>query len=114
MIGSHSEDPDAPSRANATRREIRHWLVVNIEGNDVTAGEELFGYRGSGPPPGTGLHRYIFLLFEQQGGRTDFGMTPVPNNSSEGRASTSTRNLISQFNLTLVGGDYFQAENERE
>lgn len=112
VLTKFSLDPDAPSRANATRREIRHWLTVNIEGNNVTAGESLFGYRGSGPPVGTGLHRYIFLLFEQRNGRTDFGMIPVPNNSSDGRANTSTRNLMSDFNLTLVGGDFFQAEFE--
>lgn len=78
----------------------------------MTAGESLFGYRGSGPPEGSGLHRYIFLLFEQRNGRTDFGMIPVPNNSSDRRQNTSTRNLISDFNLTLVGGDFFQAEYE--
>jgi len=32
-------DPDAPSRANPIRREILHWLVINIPGNDLKLGE---------------------------------------------------------------------------
>lgn len=54
-------DPDAPSRADPKWGEWRHWLVVNIPGCDVSKGEALSVYIGSGPPQGTGLHRYIFL-----------------------------------------------------
>lgn len=43
-------DPDAPSRKEPIRREFRHWLVVNIPGNDVKNGETVFEYIGSGPP----------------------------------------------------------------
>lgn len=60
-------DPDAPSRENPTAREVRHWLVANIPGNKVDEGQILVDYIGSGPPAGTGLHRYVFLLFKQQG-----------------------------------------------
>ena len=34
-------DPDAPSRATPTLREILHWLVVNVPQNDLTQGEVL-------------------------------------------------------------------------
>lgn len=44
------QDPDAPSRREPSRREFRHWLVINIPGNDVTKGETLWDYIGSGPP----------------------------------------------------------------
>lgn len=44
---------------------VLHWLVRNIPGNDIKKGEVIAEYRGSGPPEGTGLHRYIFLLYEQ-------------------------------------------------
>ncbi|XP_060517233.1 protein D3-like [Cylas formicarius] len=60
-------DPDAPSRENPIYREINHWLVVNIKGNDLTTGETITPYRGSRAPKGTGLHRYIFIVFEQSG-----------------------------------------------
>lgn len=60
-------DPDAPSRKAPALREIRHWLVVNIPGNKVQDGDHHVEYIGSGAPEGTGLHRYIFLLFKQPG-----------------------------------------------
>lgn len=60
-------DPDAPSRKNPTFREVRHWTVVNIPGNNLSKGETIIEFIGSGPPVGTGLHRYIFLLYKQNG-----------------------------------------------
>lgn len=41
-----------------------HWAVINIPGNEIKKGEELFSYNGPAPPVGTGTHRYIFMLFE--------------------------------------------------
>ncbi|XP_076372164.1 protein D3-like isoform X1 [Tachypleus tridentatus] len=58
-------DPDAPSRHNPKFREWHHWLVVNIPGNNISEGDVLSEYVGSGPPKGTGLHRYIFLVYKQ-------------------------------------------------
>ncbi|GLH03134.1 Putative phosphatidylethanolamine-binding protein [Gryllus bimaculatus] len=55
-------DPDAPSRATPTNREFLHWLVGNVPGGDVARGEVLAEYVGSGPPLGTGLHRYVLLV----------------------------------------------------
>ena len=49
-------DPDAPSRKEPKFREWHHWLVGNIPGADVSKGETLSEYVGSGPPPGTGKH----------------------------------------------------------
>lgn len=62
-------DPDAPTRANPTDREFRHWLVVNIPGNAVGLGDEVTGYIGSGPPEGSGLHRYVLLIYKQPYGK---------------------------------------------
>lgn len=58
-------DPDAPSRQEPTYREILHWLVINVPGNKVAKGQVVAEYIGSGPPEGTGLHRYVFLVFKQ-------------------------------------------------
>ncbi|KAJ8929801.1 hypothetical protein NQ314_017398 [Rhamnusium bicolor] len=58
-------DPDAPSRKNPKFREWHHWLVGNVPGNEIAKGEVLTEYVGSGPPKGTGLHRYLFLVYKQ-------------------------------------------------
>ncbi|KAF2885694.1 hypothetical protein ILUMI_20467 [Ignelater luminosus] len=60
-------DPDAPSRKDPKFREWHHWLVGNIPGGEVAKGETLSEYVGSGPPQGTGLHRYVFLIYKQSG-----------------------------------------------
>lgn len=60
-------DPDAPTRSNPTSGEVRHWYVGNIPANDIEKGDTLCAYIGSGPPKDTGLHRYVFLIFKQNG-----------------------------------------------
>lgn len=44
------QDPDAPSRKEPSRREFRHWLIINIPGKDIEKGETIWEYIGSGPP----------------------------------------------------------------
>ena len=41
-----------------------HWIVANISG-DVKNGVDLLPYIGPAPPPKTGIHHYIFELYEQ-------------------------------------------------
>ena len=60
-------DPDAPSRANPILGAFKHWMVMNIPGANLAKGETLAPFRGSAPPDGTGLHRYIFLVYKQPG-----------------------------------------------
>lgn len=71
-------DPDAPSRKEPTYREWHHWLVGNIPGNNVDQGDVLSAYIGAGPPPDTGLHRYIFLIYKQNG-KINFDEKRLPN-----------------------------------
>ncbi|KAH7724280.1 Phosphatidylethanolamine-binding protein PEBP [Aphelenchoides avenae] len=58
-------DPDAPSRKSPTIREFLHWMVVNVPGNQVGRGTVMAPYAGAGPPKGTGLHRYVLLVYKQ-------------------------------------------------
>ncbi|CAO2587980.1 Phosphatidylethanolamine-binding protein 1 [Lemmus lemmus] len=51
-------DLDAPSRKDPKFREWHHFLVVNMKGNDISS-------VGSWPPSGTGLHRYVWLVYTQ-------------------------------------------------
>lgn len=66
MLNAYFTDPDAPNGKDG-KFEVKHWLVGNIPGNDIKKGEVFAEYRGSGAPKGTGLHRYIFLVFKQNG-----------------------------------------------
>lgn len=55
-------DPDAPAKS------WLHWLIVNIPGelNAVEEGQTIVPYTGPSPP--SGIHRYIFSLYEQPSG----------------------------------------------
>lgn len=102
-------DPDAPSRADPKLREIAHFMIANIPGNDISKGDTLFEYIGSGPPQGTGLHRYIFLLFEQKGRVTSSIKTP--KTSRKDRMNFSIRKFAKEHDLgPLVAANFYQAQ----
>ncbi|XP_045770241.1 phosphatidylethanolamine-binding protein homolog F40A3.3-like [Maniola jurtina] len=103
-------DPDAPSRKEPTFRESHHWLVCNILGNEVEVGDTLSAYIGSGPPPGTGLHRYVYLVYKQPG-KIDFDEPRLPNNSAEKRGGFSIAKFAKKYNLgDPIAGNFYQAE----
>jgi phosphatidylethanolamine-binding protein (PEBP) family uncharacterized protein len=54
-------DPDAAPESRAWL----HWLVTNIQGGELTGGHEVVPWAPPTPPAGTGVHRYIFGLFQQ-------------------------------------------------
>ncbi|XP_076759629.1 protein D2 isoform X2 [Xylocopa sonorina] len=103
-------DPDAPSRKDPKFREWHHWLVGNIPGSDVSKGEVLSEYIGSGPPEGTGLHRYVFLLYKQPGKLT-FDERRLTNRSGDHRAQFSIRKFAQKYKLgDPIAGNMYQAE----
>ena len=52
-------DPDASAKS------FLHWLVVNCKGSDNSDSKVLAKWSPPSPPPGSGEHRYIIMLFEQ-------------------------------------------------
>ncbi|XP_024131274.1 phosphatidylethanolamine-binding protein 4 [Oryzias melastigma] len=92
-------DPDAPSRAKPTSAYWRHWLVVNIEGNDLKKGKMrgkiLTEYDPPTPPQKSGFHRYQIMLFEQ------LPHTPVLLSDEEksSRGKWDFPAFITRFNL---------------
>ncbi|XP_055906082.1 protein D3-like [Eupeodes corollae] len=102
-------DPDAPSREKPVLREILHWSVINIPGNDLAKGQTLVEYVGAGPLKDSGLHRYIFWVFKQK------SVWPTTNFTSkttrEGRANIKTRDYITKYQMgNPIAGNYFQAQ----
>lgn len=77
----------------------------------MSTGEIYFEYRGPGPMNGTDMHRYIFLLFQQNAGKVEnYEFTRVASTSVEERRSTSAKVLMTDLDLTLIAGDYFLAQ----
>nr|ADD38256.1 Protein D1 [Lepeophtheirus salmonis] len=99
-------DPDALSRSNPVFRSYLHWIVsdLSFQNSDLRNGDVT--YVGPGPPKGTGLHRYIFLLFEQ----TCF--VDLGGFSNENRKSFNVGEFASGNNMKLIAGNYFLAQNK--
>ncbi|XP_057367341.1 protein D3-like isoform X2 [Daphnia carinata] len=103
-------DPDAPSRANPTLGQVLHWVIVNIQGNAIKTGEVLAEYIGSGAPKGTGLHRYVFLVYKQPG-PLNCDEPRISNRSREGRIGFSVRMFAAKYNLGQpIAANFFQAQ----
>ncbi|KAL1460502.1 hypothetical protein WDU94_012479, partial [Cyamophila willieti] len=100
-------DPDAPSRKDPKAREWRHWLVVNIPGSDIAKGHTITEYAGPTPPKGTGLHRYVLLVYKQPK-ELDFAES---KESNWPRKSFSVQKFAEKYNLQdLVAGNFYQAQ----
>jgi phosphatidylethanolamine-binding protein (PEBP) family uncharacterized protein len=66
-------DPDAPDRTGHAFREFVHYVASDVTAESLAAGGAVEGttvldYLGVGSPCKSGMHRYIFLLFEQPEG----------------------------------------------
>jgi len=83
-----------------------HWVVINISGNNVQGGQQLLNYKGPAPPQGTGIHRYIFLIFEQANRINS-------QNIPESKRAMSLDALYSLLNAEfhLNSSAYFTSEN---
>ncbi|KAF9430328.1 hypothetical protein BGZ94_007330 [Podila epigama] len=117
LLGNRlTTDPDAPSRKFPKYREYCHWIVSNIPAPtigqplDLTKGQVLMPYMGPAPPPGTDLHRYVFLLYLQPSDPTPL-MTETLYTRLEKRHRFKARDFAARAGLVLIGANYFQAEN---
>ncbi|KAG9487811.1 hypothetical protein GDO78_007546 [Eleutherodactylus coqui] len=60
-------DPDVPSQSDRSMAQWHHYVAVNVKGNDLSTGDTLTEYVGSGAGKDTGLHRYTWVVYEQKG-----------------------------------------------
>lgn len=104
-------DPDAPSRKDPKFREWHHFLVVNMKGNDISSGKVMSDYVGSGPPKGTGLHRYVWLVYEQTNGALSCSEAVLTNRSGDNRGKFKIQSFRQKYGLGApVAGTCYQAE----
>jgi len=121
-------DPDNDSRQTHKYRQFIHWGVVNIAGAngiqnlDVASGHVVAPYMGCAPEPGSGRHRYVFLLYRQMGvipteklpsmGQSSTVGQMLPSNIKE-RSNFDHHKFFQDFQgsqPTLVAGNFFFAE----
>ncbi|OBZ89398.1 OV-16 antigen [Choanephora cucurbitarum] len=101
-------DPDAPSRTDPKFGPWRHWIVTNIDGQDVQKGlmdlnNHHTPYVGPGPPPNSGTHRYVFLLYRQRHEKN----FAVMGTEREERRKFDLRAFETENELQLVSANFF-------
>ncbi|KAG6488596.1 protein HEADING DATE 3A-like [Zingiber officinale] len=97
-------DPDAPNPSNPSMREYLHWLVTDIPGTtNANFGRENLCYEG--PRPALGIHRMVFVLFQQLGRQTVFALPEV-------RQNFNTRSFMTENYLVPVAISYFNCQRE--
>lgn len=102
-------DPDAPSYPQPTNRSIKRWLVGNIPGNNISGGDVLASYSGPEPLPQTGLHRYVFLLYKQNG-KVNFNEPQT----KEARLHFNVREFMKKYGLgDPIAGNLFESQWHR-
>nr|WRK13948.1 flowering locus T-like protein 3 [Diospyros sp. 'deyangshi']WRK13951.1 flowering locus T-like protein 6 [Diospyros sp. 'deyangshi'] len=97
-------DPDAPSPNDPSLREYLHWMVTDIPGTtSASFGQEVVKYES--PLPHLGIHRFVFVLFQQLGRQTVYPPSL--------RHNFCTRDFAMLYNLGLpVAAVYFNAQRE--
>ncbi|KAI9004264.1 OV-16 antigen-like protein, partial [Gaertneriomyces semiglobifer] len=98
-------DPDAPNRDKPSLGEWRHWLVGNIPGDNVIKGEDLTDYEEPKPPQGSGLHRYVILLFKQR----KYEQLTVFEGK---RSGWNVMQWAKKHGMKLEGVNFFQAQEK--
>lgn len=115
-------DPDMPSRSTPIEQktQVLHWLMVNIPGQGI-GGRQIAPYIGSGPPPGTGIHRYTFLVFDEGTQPKDYssviamdlvdiGRRVYWNFANHGKVSTF-RDFVKWANMgEPIAGNFYTAQ----
>ncbi|CAA2975395.1 protein FLOWERING LOCUS T-like [Olea europaea var. sylvestris] len=97
-------DPDAPSPSESSLREYLHWLVTDIPATTGSSfGQEIVCYEN--PQPTMGIHRLVFVLFQQLGRQTVY--------APGWRQNFNTREFAEIYNLgSPVAAVYFNCQRE--
>ena len=85
-----------------------HWLVSNINGNHFNSGNHLLFYRGPAPPRNSGIHNYIFSLYEMTNDNHLF--------FTEANRKITMTDLLAKLNVTgqPIYSTRFTSQNSQE
>ena len=117
-------DPDAPSRTDHKFGPWRHYVhpgfrthpdalseaQIKSEQGGLQAQskeEALSPWAGPGPGPKTGVHRYVFLLYEEKPGKKVEKGSTINGNEKHGRRNFDVARFAQENELTLVGINFF-------
>jgi phosphatidylethanolamine-binding protein (PEBP) family uncharacterized protein len=128
-------DPDAPSRENPKWSEMCHWIASNVtispntfnilpfpefgltEEGEGEGPDDVVEYKPPGPPPKTGKHRYVFLVFAPKNGTTDVLHLSKPEERKHwgtGEKGGGVSEWAQHNGLVPVAANFVYSENEEQ
>lgn len=101
-------DADAPSRESPELSPYLHFLAVNSFEMVIGTSDKVATYQSPLPPPGTGYHRYVWLLYKQNGRIEPETLDWLKYD----RSNFPLEDFIANNNLTVpTAGNYFQTQS---
>ena len=91
-------DPNAPTKIK--NRVHVHWIIINIQKNTKFDIDTLLAYTGPNPPPGSGVHNYIFKLYNQPTVISKDMSKDILKDITTDKRSISISKLLKQLQLT--------------
>lgn len=130
-------DPDAPSRDDPKWSEMCHWIITNmtltpkmysilpvhppgktfIDLKEDRDENEIVEYKPPGPPPKTGKHRYVFLVFAPRNGTTlplELSKPKERQHWGTGKVGGGVREWAEENGLVPVGANFIYAKNKKQ
>lgn len=130
-------DPDAPSRDNPKWSEMCHWIAANVTLSEKTFGilplpehgltyqvafiesgpDDVMEYKPPGPPPKTGKHRYVFLVFAPKNETTEPLHLSKPKDRQHwgmGEERGGVRNWAKENELVPVAANFIYSKNKKQ
>nr|XP_018905871.1 PREDICTED: OV-16 antigen-like [Bemisia tabaci] len=100
---------DEPSSQNRSSSLFLYWLVSDIPAHsyeneqlpalDYVRGETIFDYREPRPLLGTGLHRYVFLVYAHGNRTINCTMKKLNQSDVTGRPHFNLKDFVRQYDL---------------
>ncbi|THH28600.1 hypothetical protein EUX98_g5579 [Antrodiella citrinella] len=117
-------DPDARPLEGKTGKLFRHWLITGLDSEHadpkhglslVKSKKSTTAYKAPAPRPGTGIHRYVFLLFQEPSAGIDIPKdAPENGEETDQRRSFDVLGFAERYGLNLVGASFFLARNSED
>jgi len=115
-------DPDAPTRGDMKWSEYCHYVVTGIKSPghsaevataNLDSANELVPYLGPAPPPKTGKHRYVFILYREGPSppKTLNEIVRERANWGTGVPGAGARGFAKKYGLTPVAINFFFAQD---
>ena len=125
-------DPDAPSRDDPKWSEFCHFIATGLplprlviekslhkdQGHILSTGlTDVVSYKPPGPPPKTGKHRYVILVFAAANGTTDgLDLTKPSDRKHWGykHSGHGVRDWAVENKLVPVAANFIFAQNDKQ